>query len=416
MVAVGGPYRGELPAGTPMRSPDLLETAPVWPRRIGVNAVFLEPGMGGIEVYAREILPRIAAQAPGSRVTVVCNPRGRELLGKQAWPENVELVSPAGFGVPGTKAISELTVLGAYASRRFDVLLSLAMTGPLMTRAASVIFLPDLTWLKFADLDDGDPVTTRLWRLAVPAAARRASRLIAPSEATKSEIVSLIGVEASRIDVIPHGFDAEVTAEPTPDNELRGRLGLGSGPLILNVAAKKSHKNLVRLVQALALVREREPDAQLVLPGAPTGHDQAIRKAAADAGVDQAVHLPGFVNQGDLEGLYRAADCFAFPSISEGFGVPLLEAMARDLPVVCSNVSAMPEVVGDAAVLVDPYSPESLAQGVSHVLADEGLRSRLVAAGRARLEYFRWDRFAMMTLETLAHAVSMQQRRVSRSH
>jgi glycosyltransferase involved in cell wall biosynthesis len=152
------------------------------------------------------------------------------------------------------------------------------------------------------------------------------------------------------------------------------------------------------------------PGAQLVLPGAPTAYEDALRSRASELGIADAVAFPGYVSDADLEGLYAIADCFAFPSSNEGFGLPLLEAMARDVPVVCADASALPEVVGDAALLVDPDSTTALARAIGDVLTDPELRTRLVAAGRERLPLFTWDRCASETLETLNRAVAQRAR------
>jgi glycosyltransferase involved in cell wall biosynthesis len=374
------------------------------PRRIGINAIFLEPGMGGLETYVREVTPRMAAQAPGSRVTVLCNPRGRELLAAEPWAGAVDLLVPPLAGRPGMKAISELTWVGALASRRFDALLNVALTAPLATRAANVVLLADVTWLVMEDLGDGAQATLRLWRTVVPPVARRADRVIALTRSGADDIVEHLRVRRERIDVIGLGYDAPARATPTPAAQLRAALGLGPGPVALNVAAKKAHKNLVALVDALALVRRDHLDAQLVLPGAPTPYEDELRARAAALGIADAVVLPGYVDDADLEGLYALAACFAFPSINEGFGLPILEAMARDVPVVTSTTSAMPEVAGDAALLVDPHRPEELGAAIGRVLGDPALRARLVAAGRERVLAFTWDGCAAATLDTLARA------------
>lgn len=375
------------------------------PARIGINAIFLEPGMGGLEAYVRQVVPRMARLAPDSRFTVVCNGSGRELLEAEGWGPNVELACPPVLGLRGFRALSELTVLGAYASQRFDALLNVAMTAPLATRAANVVLVADLTWLKFEDLGDGGSAV-KIWRLVVPSAVRRADRVIALTDDGRREIVELLGVPASRIDVIGLGFDEVRNAKPTPEAELRTRLGLGAGPVVLNLAAKKAHKNLVRLVEAHAEVVQEVPDAQLVMPGAPTPYEDSLRSTASALGIEESVVFPGFVSDADREGLYAIAGCLAFPSLNEGFGLPLLEAMARDLPVVTSSVSAMPEVAGNAALLVDPESVPAIASAIVEALTDEALRDRLVRLGRERIGLFRWEEIAAQTLGSLTRAVA----------
>jgi glycosyltransferase involved in cell wall biosynthesis len=374
------------------------------PARIGINAAFLEPGMGGLETYVRELTPRLVAAAPGSRITVVCNPRGRELLAAEPWAPEVALLVPRALKVPATKAAFELTALGAIASHRFDVLLNVALTAPLATRAANVVLLADVTWIVVDDLRDGGGATVRLWRAVVPPVARRADRVIALTGSGADDIVEHLRVRRERIDVIGLGYGSGAEATPTPAGELRARLGLGTGPVVLNVAAKKAHKNLMRLVEAMAVVRARQPGAQLVMPGAPTPYQDELAARAAELGIGDAVVLPGFVSAEDLEGLYALADCFAFPSINEGFGLPLLEAMARDVPVVTSATSAMPEVAGDAALLVDPRSVEAIAGAIGAVLGDAAVRARLIAAGHGRLGAFTWERTAQETLASLSRA------------
>ena len=373
--------------------------------RLGVNALFLEPGMGGLETYVREVVPRLAGMNGVSSVAVVCNPRGAQLLRGEPWAGEVQLVEAPVMGRRGLRAVSELTLVGALASRRFDVLLSPAMTAPLATRAANVVLLADVIWLLFPDLGDGNPVTARLWRALVPAVARRCDRVIALTESAAGELSAFLGVERARIDVVGLGFDARPAGEVTPEEQLRGQLGIGEAPVILNVGAKKVHKNQMRLVEAVATLQPSYPGLQLVLPGAPTAYDETLRRRAEELGISDEVKFPGYVDAADLEGLYRLADCLAFPSLSEGFGLPVLEAMARELPVVCSDTSALPEVVGEAAVLVDPTSVSEIARGISAVLADSGLRERLVGAGRVRLSGFTWDRCAELTMESLERAM-----------
>lgn len=375
------------------------------PERIGVNALFLEPGMGGLETYVREVVPRMAALAPRSRLTVVCNPRGFRMLSEEGWGPGVDLACPPVMGSRGLRALSETTALGAYSSRRFDVLLNAAMTAPLSTRSANVVLLADLTWLKIKDLGDGGR-TAALWRRIVPPAVRRADRVIALTGDGREEIVSLLGVPADRVDVIGLGFDEAQTAGPTPEAELRLRLGLGAGPVVLNLAAKKAHKNLVRLVEAHATVVQEVPDAQLVMPGAPTPYEDLLRSTASRLGIEASVVFPGFVSDADREGLYAIAGCLAFPSLNEGFGLPLLEAMARDVPVVTSSVSAMPEVAGDAALLVDPKSAPAIASAIVTALTDEAVRDRLLVLGRERITHFRWEEVAGLTLDSLTRAAA----------
>lgn len=374
------------------------------PLRAGMNAIFLEPGMGGLETYVLELIPALLAADPSLRLTVLCNARGRDLLERQPWAPSLELRTPLASR-RGLRAFYELGPLGVSAGRHFDVLHSPALTAPLVTRAANVVVLADTTWITVPDLGRGQAPTVRLWQAVVPPIARRADRVIAISDASARDIERHLRVPRERIDVIPLGYGGPPRTPGTPEPELRARLGLGEGPIVLNVGAKKVHKNQMRLVQALPRIRETVPDARLVLAGAPTPHELELRAEADRLGVGGAVAFPGYVSDPDLEGLYAAASSFAFPSLNEGFGLPVLEAMGRGLPVVTSSVSSLPEVAGDAALLVDPRSVDEIADAISRVLSDEQLRERLVAAGRRRLEVFSWSRTAQQTLASWRRAM-----------
>jgi glycosyltransferase involved in cell wall biosynthesis len=366
--------------------------------RVGLNAIFLEPGMGGLETYVLELVPALLRTAPNARLTVLCNDRGRGLLAAQDWATEVELDVPPVMTRRGLRAAGELTLLGAIAGRRFDVLHSPALLAPLATRAANVVVLADTTWLTVPDLGKGQAATVRLWQAVVPRVARRADRVIAISEASARDVREQLRVDPARIDVIPLGYGAPPRTAATPEPELRSRLGLGTGPIILNVGMKKVHKNQRRLVRALPRIRESVPEAQLVLAGASTPYEDQLRAEAHALGLDGGVATPGYVDDADLEGLYAAASAFVFPSLNEGFGLPVLEAMARDVPVVTSNRSSLPEVVGNAALLVDPTSEDEIADATVRVINDQAARQRLISAGRARLAEFTWSRTAEGTV------------------
>jgi glycosyltransferase involved in cell wall biosynthesis len=367
-----------------------------------VNAIFLEPPMGGLETYVRALLPELVRIAPGIRFSVFCGPRGHELLQAEDWSGEVELVTHPLFGARGLKAISEMTVLGAIAGRRVDLLYSVAFMAPLKTRAVNVVLLADVIWIVAPDEDQA--MTMRLWRVAVPPIARRADRVIAISRSGAEDIVRYVRVPRERIDVVPLGPGVQPRTAPTAEAALRERLGLGAGRIVLAVSAKKVHKNLVRLVEAMRIVADRDPSAVLVLVGRSTSHEQKLRALAAAQGLATNVVFPSYVDQADLEGLYAAASCFVLPSVNEGFGLPILEAMGRGVPVACSNVSAMPEVAGEAARYFDPLRPDEIAEAVLDVLGDRALASRLIAAGYERARAFSWEKTAELTLESFERA------------
>jgi glycosyltransferase involved in cell wall biosynthesis len=372
-------------------------------RHLGVNAVFLEPRMGGIETYVRRLYPAVLEVRPDLRISVFVNDHGRALLAAEPWAAAVEVVTHPLLGRRGARALSEAFLLGSFADGRgCEVLHSVALTAPLRLRAANVVTIADVTWLREVR---AVPLHTRLlWRALVVPAARRADRVIAHSRATRSEIAEDLRVPEERIDVIPHGPGTETSAEPTPEPELRARLGLGSGPIVLAVSALLAHKNVEALVEALPEIRRITPDATVVVPGNPTPLGEELAARAHALGVGEALILPGWVSSADLEGLYAAASCFAFPSLREGFGLPVLEAMRRGVPVACSNASALPEVAGDAALMFSPHRPDELAAAVTRLLHDRSLAGEFAARGRTRATEFTWRRAAEETLASFERA------------
>jgi glycosyltransferase involved in cell wall biosynthesis len=354
--------------------------------------------MGGLDLYVRALVPELARQAPGTRFTLFANPTGADYL-RQVGLADVAAIRTSRALRRGGRLIAELAAVGAWARREgCELLHSVAMTGPLRPPVPHVVTVADITWIVEPDPDER---AQRLWRIAVPRVARRADRLIAISAAAADQIVEHLHVPRDRIDVVALGHAAASRPEPTAEDELRVRHGIPPGPIVLAVSAKKLHKNLIRLVGAMVHV----PDSVLVLVGKPTAHELELRELAAQLGIADRVVFAPYVDDADLEGLYRAARAFVFPSLNEGFGIPILEAMARGVPVATSNVSSMPEVAGDAALLFDPRDELAIAGAIGRLLHDPALRSDLIARGRARQMQFTWTAAAAGTLETYARAL-----------
>jgi glycosyltransferase involved in cell wall biosynthesis len=374
-------------------------------RHVGINAVFLSPGMGGIETYVRRLVPELVAVRPDLRLTVFLSRQGREALADEAWLDEVEVATHPLLGVRFVSALSEMTLLGRLASQRsVDLVDSVALTGPLRPRTAHVVTLGDMTW--WHEPNSVEPLTRWTWRTFVPRIARRADRILTYSEAQKRDIVKLLGLPPDRVDAVPLGPGTEDLGDPVDESDLRRRLDLGSGPIVLAVSVRRPSKNLLRLVEALGLVRESVGDAVLVLVGRASPHDEELRAQAAHSGVSEAVRFPGHVSDAELEGLYSCASCLVHPSLHEGFGLPVLEAMRRGLPVACARASSLPEVAGDAALYFDPLDVPDLAAQVTRLLLDRELAARQSADGRRRAERFSWRVTAEHTLETFERAWS----------
>jgi len=208
-------------------------------------------------------------------------------------------------------------------------------------------------------------------------------------------------VPRERIDVTYLG--GRPTGPATPEIELRRRLGLGEAPLVLSVSARRPHKNLPRLIEAFANVTA-EPTPLLVVPGYETPFEDELRRRAEELEVAERIRFLGWVSDEDLEGLYAAASCFAFPSLAEGFGLPVLEAMQRGVPVACSAAGPLPEIGGDAVRYFDPVDVEGMARALSDLLVNQCLRAELAKAGRERARSFTWERTARETVESYERA------------
>lgn len=381
-------------------------------RRLGLNAVFLQPRMGGVETYVRRLVPELLAAGPGLEIRVFVNSSGRDLLAREDWDSRVRLVTHPALGIRITRALGEAALLGRLARHEgLDLLHSVAFTGPLSVSSAHVLTIPDVIWAQVPGAVDR--VTERVWRTLVPRVARGADRILTYSESSRLDISTQLGIDPRRIDAVPLG-PGLARVEPTPETELRNRLGLGTARIVLAVSALRPHKNLRMLVEAMVKVRASHPEVLLVIPGTLTPHGQDLLTAAAQLGIGDAVVLPGWTDDADLEGLYAAAACFAFPSRHEGFGLPVLEAMRRGVPVACASASSLPEVAGDAALYFHPHRPDEIADAVKRILADPDLASELVLAGQERSALFTWRRTAEETIETYERAMSDAARRTGR--
>jgi glycosyltransferase involved in cell wall biosynthesis len=230
--------------------------------------------------------------------------------------------------------------------------------------------------------------------------ARRASAVIAPSESTKRDLVDLAKISPERVYVTPYAVDQHFLKTPTQAEVLayQARQGLAS-PYILYVGIIDRRKDLGGLVRAYAQARSRLKDHRLVIAGHVIRGGTALVEEIQAAGVGKDVLLPGYVSDSELPLLYAGASLFVYPSCWEGFGLPPLEAMAQGVPVITYRNSSLPEVVGDAAVLIDPPFPvEALADAMVRVIQDEALGADLRARGYRRISELSWDRTAEQTM------------------
>lgn len=379
------------------------------PLHVGLNLVFLVEDSAGAGRYVAELLPALLTVEPETRITAFVSSEAPPNLFAQEWSDEVDWVRlPVTTRTP-LHLVAQSSAIPALARRkRLDVLHSPANGGPPVTPGiARVITLLDLIWLHQQDAWDS-PRAVRTLAFLSRLSARTAHRVLTISESAKADIVANFDVPEAKVDVAPLGV------RPPGDDglsaaDVRARFELGDAPIMLCVAQKRPYKNQAVLVCVLTDLGS-EPGI-LVLPGAPTAYEEELRSLAERLGVGERVRFLHWVSEDELQGLYRAARCFVLPSLIEGFGLPVLEAMARDLPVACSNRPSLPEVAGDAAILFDPEDQPAVSAAVRSLLTDEQLRADLIRRGRERVKLFSWERTAEATLASYRRAIESRSAR-----
>jgi glycosyltransferase involved in cell wall biosynthesis len=371
---------------------------------IGLNLLYLVPGeTGGMEIYARELIPQLVAAAPDARFTAFVNREAAE-AGNGPWSELIEMVTvPVRARNRFEWVRGEQQLLPPLARRaQVDLVHSLANTAPVWGSFRRVVTIHDLIYEVVPEARSG--LRARGMRLLVPLAARRSDRVIVDAAATSEDLRSRVGISSEMIDVVPLGIGSPQRAAPFPEVEVRRWLDAGDRAIVLSVSAKLPHKNLPRLISAVAAIPERVRPL-LVLPGYHTAHERELRSRAEQLGVGDYLRVPGWLSAEELEGLYAAAACFVFPSLHEGFGLPVLEAMARGVPVACSGRGALLEVASEAALLFDPESELAITQAIQRLLHDQPEAERLREAGRERASRFTWSATAAGTLASYERAL-----------
>jgi glycosyltransferase involved in cell wall biosynthesis len=356
--------------------------------------MFLVDAAGGAGRYASELVPALLEAEPRLRLTLFVNRDAPDSVTSAGWAGEVEWVRmPTRFS-NRTHLLAQATALPIVAAqRRLDAVHSLANGGPPLTVGAKrIVTLLDLIWLHQREAW-GTAAAVRTMAVLTRISAKSANRVITISEAARDDIVRNFGLDAGKIDVTPLGV--RIPGEATRiEPEV---------PTILCVAQKRPYKNLPSLIHALAELPD--PRTVLVLPGAHTEHEDELRLLAERLGVLDRVHFPAWVADERLHDLYASATCFVLPSLIEGFGLPVLEAMARRVPVACSNRPALPEVAGDAALLFDPTDQAAVTDALRRLLTDAGLRESLAAKGLERARLFSWRRTAEETLASYTRAI-----------
>ena len=377
--------------------------------RIGLDGKILTLRAGGTGRYAinltRAMLAEAAAHRPDLEFVVLTGPQtSREVM------EEFRGRCEECFLGAKSSVVRSLTLVPAALRRlRVDVFHGMDHVGiPLVGRSGKyVVTVHDVIPLILPETFT--PRHRLVVRLALARVRRKADLVVVPSHAVKRDVVRRVGLPEDRVVVTHEGCEPRFrpVRSAAALRDVAARYSLPSH-YVLAVGTLEPRKNVTTLLKAFARLRrdgEVDADLRLVLAGARGWLDEPIFATVRSLGLEDAVRFTGFVDDDDLPAVYSGAALFVFPSLHEGFGLPLLEAMACGVPVVTSNISSMPEVAGDAAVLVDPRDEQGLAAAIARLLRDEALRDRLREAGIARARQFSWEATARRTLDAYASVV-----------
>jgi glycosyltransferase involved in cell wall biosynthesis len=361
--------------------------------RIGIDARKLHDF--GIGTYIRNLLRHLARLDTGTEYVLLCRREDRPILATLG--DNFRPVPESA----GNYSVSEQLKI-PLALRREGVTLFHAphYVLPPLVSCRSVVTIHDCIHLMFPQYLP-NKFALNYARASIGMASRRAERVLTVSESSKRDILRFVNIEPAKIEVIYNAYDERFGIEPKEDDVIRVRERFQlHDEFVLYAGNVKPHKNLERLIEAFHIVRNKGLDhLKLVMIGDEISRYTSLRRAVHRHQLHKYVRFLGYLPEQTLAVMYRLAGLFVFPSLYEGFGLPPLEAMASGTPVVTSNVSSLPEVAGDAAVLVDPYDPEAIADGMHRVLTDESLRRELRHKGLARARQFSWEESARRVRE-----------------
>jgi glycosyltransferase involved in cell wall biosynthesis len=314
--------------------------------------------LSGVGIYSRELLSGLAAAHPEARFRFCYRPH-------RFWRS---------LGLPLPRNASRRLLAEPIGPRRADIFHGMNQRLPHIPLRRSVATFHDLFVMTG---EYSTPEFRARFTQQAREAAARADAIIAVSQFTKCQVVDLLGVDAAKVTVVHHGVTSPARSAPAPEK------------IVLNVGAMQKRKNIARLVAAF----EAAPaDWRLVLAGSAGYGAAAILERIEGSSARERISVLGYVPAAELAAWYARAGICAFPSLDEGFGMPVLEAMAAGVPVLTSDRSALPEVAGDAAMLVDPEDDEALAAALSRLARDEDLRRELARRGMARAELFTWEK------------------------
>jgi glycosyltransferase involved in cell wall biosynthesis len=362
--------------------------------RIGVNALYLLPGrVGGTEIYLRGLLAALGEIDSRNQYFVFTNREtGPDLAPKR--PNFTWTPQPVRAAFRPARLLWEQTILPLHAARlKLDVLFNPGFTAPLLSPCAQVTVFHDLQhkrhpeYFRWFDLP--------FWNFFLFSSAHISKALLAVSEATAADLSRYYRLPEAKIRVARLGVDTAffpIAARRRPE------------PVLLTVSTLHPHKNLEGLLRAFAIFRATHPEFRLVVCGFHGFLSGTLHELRESLGLRDAVEFPGWIPREDLHDLYARAWAFVYPSLFEGFGLPVLEALAAGIPLACTSIEPVASIAGDAALQFDPHDVAAIGEAMARITDDAPLRERLAAAGPRRAAQFSWTATAEATLAALTRA------------
>ena len=369
--------------------------------RIGINALYLLPGrVGGTEVYIRNLVKWLLKIDAENEYFIFINKESAGIFEEFSPRLNIVMCPIHAQRRPVRVLWEQIALPMQIKKRNIDLLLSAGMTAPFLCPARSVLVLYDLQHVN--QPWNFPKVFLFFLKALIYLSAKTSDSIITISEKVKGDIVKHYGIPPERVHAIHIGIDTGsfFIRKPAELKPVMDKYRLPSR-FILYPAASLPHKNHERLLEAFKTVKKEEKTLKLLLTGARDYGYEEIEKKIKELDLKDDVIFMGWLPHEDMPAIYCASTLLIFPSLHEGFGMPVIEAFASGVPVVCSDIEPLKEIAEGAALFIDPYNPESIAEGILKVLNDGKLRQELIKNGLERAKKFRWEVLAEKTLSVL---------------